>query len=281
MTIVQFPNMQPNTEPDRNTQQNLNKVASDVVCIRLNNVATNDPCAICGQRTDPDISPELFAAGTYSLVCYDCGMKYAPDVMQELSTLKYEWARTQYGQYVTGDEKDEMLRNSNHTVEWYLAGKPSDPNWQPAWLTDDSAKQESAKVKVFVQNDSVTEAKRAALEHYAEVDSPRHYFQIDGWVNAEGHEDSALFPNRERYALSGTTTDELWRMDIPVRVHILQGTTQADAIELLERALKWVKNDWNMIGDWEAYTQAVLENVLDNMPINNKQDDSSFNDLPF
>jgi hypothetical protein len=52
--------------------------------IGLNNTATNDPCAICGNRTDPEVGPELFLAGTEALVCHDCGRKYAPDLVDLL-----------------------------------------------------------------------------------------------------------------------------------------------------------------------------------------------------
>ena len=47
------------------------------IVIKLNNAATNDPCAICGKRTDPQVGPELFLEGTWSPVCHECGMKYA------------------------------------------------------------------------------------------------------------------------------------------------------------------------------------------------------------
>lgn len=48
--------------------------------IGLNNIASNDPCAICGERSDPDIGPELFLAGTQALVCFDCAKTYAPEL---------------------------------------------------------------------------------------------------------------------------------------------------------------------------------------------------------
>lgn len=37
-----------------------------------NNCATNDPCAICGERTDPLVGPEPFLEGTWELVCAKC-----------------------------------------------------------------------------------------------------------------------------------------------------------------------------------------------------------------
>lgn len=34
-----------------------------VLVIKLNNTASNDPCELCGQRTDPETGPELFRCG--------------------------------------------------------------------------------------------------------------------------------------------------------------------------------------------------------------------------
>ncbi len=50
--------------------------------IKLNNAASNDPCEICGARTDPEVGPELFLAGSWALVCYECGDKYAPELLR-------------------------------------------------------------------------------------------------------------------------------------------------------------------------------------------------------
>jgi hypothetical protein len=54
------------------------------LAIKLNNCATNDPCAICGDRTDPELGPELFLEGTWALVCYECGGEYAPELVDML-----------------------------------------------------------------------------------------------------------------------------------------------------------------------------------------------------
>jgi hypothetical protein len=48
------------------------------IIIRPNNCATNDPCAICGQRTDPRGLFDFFLEGTVSLVCDPCVEKYNP-----------------------------------------------------------------------------------------------------------------------------------------------------------------------------------------------------------
>jgi hypothetical protein len=51
------------------------------LAIKLNNCATNDPCALCGQRTDPRVGPELFIGETFALVCHQCGRENAPELM--------------------------------------------------------------------------------------------------------------------------------------------------------------------------------------------------------
>jgi hypothetical protein len=48
--------------------------------IKYNNAASNDPCEICGARTDPEVGPELFMRESWALVCYECGEKYAPEL---------------------------------------------------------------------------------------------------------------------------------------------------------------------------------------------------------
>lgn len=68
------------------------------VCLKYNNTATNDPCAICGERTDPHIGLELFLEGTWALVCVECGMKTAPELV--LITHPFEY-RALGGKYST------------------------------------------------------------------------------------------------------------------------------------------------------------------------------------
>lgn len=47
--------------------------------IKLHGVLTNDPCVICGARTDPT-GIDLFIADTWELVCMECGRKHAPEL---------------------------------------------------------------------------------------------------------------------------------------------------------------------------------------------------------
>lgn len=61
------------------------------LAIKNNNCATNDPCAICGRRTDPSCGPELFMADTWHLVCYHCGEEYDDILMVALGVAKEEY----------------------------------------------------------------------------------------------------------------------------------------------------------------------------------------------
>jgi hypothetical protein len=65
------------------------------LAIKLNNCVSKDPCALCGFHTDPEVGPELFLEGTWALVCYDCGNKHAPalvDLLFYTRQAKYERA---------------------------------------------------------------------------------------------------------------------------------------------------------------------------------------------
>lgn len=54
------------------------------LAIKLNRVAISDPCAVCGERTDPQEGPELFLAEDDLVVCHECGRKYAPELVAAL-----------------------------------------------------------------------------------------------------------------------------------------------------------------------------------------------------
>jgi hypothetical protein len=48
------------------------------IAIKLNNCCDNPPCAICGERTDPEAGPELFLADSWAVVCPRCAEKHDP-----------------------------------------------------------------------------------------------------------------------------------------------------------------------------------------------------------
>lgn len=72
------------------------KDEAPTLVIKLNNCASNDPCELCGFRTDPEVGPELFLEGTWAPVCYGCGEKYAPSLVELLMKLRH----AEYEQYV-------------------------------------------------------------------------------------------------------------------------------------------------------------------------------------
>ena len=51
--------------------------------LAINHTVTNDPCAICGQPTDPT-GLDLFLAAErpVELVCHPCGERYAPELVR-------------------------------------------------------------------------------------------------------------------------------------------------------------------------------------------------------
>jgi hypothetical protein len=56
----------------------------------MNNLASNDACAICGKRTDPQVGPEFFLADSWALVCPDCADSIAPELAACLSDGRYQ-----------------------------------------------------------------------------------------------------------------------------------------------------------------------------------------------
>ncbi len=46
------------------------------IIISMNGVITNDPCALCGARTNPN-GIDLMLADEPALVCRDCGLAHA------------------------------------------------------------------------------------------------------------------------------------------------------------------------------------------------------------
>lgn len=70
-----------------------------VLAIKDNNCASNDPCALCGKRTEPSCGPELFLEGTWSLVCHECGEKHAPGLVKLLALARdaEEYFQAQWG----------------------------------------------------------------------------------------------------------------------------------------------------------------------------------------
>ncbi len=79
------------------------------LAIKTNNAATNDPCALCGRRTDPIIGPELFLAESWALVCYPCGEKIDPSLV---ALLKLARAADWYIGTINGDERVSIYQEA-------------------------------------------------------------------------------------------------------------------------------------------------------------------------
>lgn len=52
------------------------------IVIKLHNCATNDPCGICGQRTDPNAGPQFWLTEPRERVCDRCARKHAPELAE-------------------------------------------------------------------------------------------------------------------------------------------------------------------------------------------------------
>jgi hypothetical protein len=65
-------------------------VEFDKIELRDNNSITNDPCNICGERTEP-CGYDFFAPWP-ALICHTCAEEFAPDLFARWSQ---EWATTE------------------------------------------------------------------------------------------------------------------------------------------------------------------------------------------
>jgi hypothetical protein len=79
-----------------------------MLAIKLNNCASNDPCAICGDRCDPQVGPEIFLADTWALVCRPCAQRIAPALLLCLEAGRAEAERLGLHDLLQG--QDEVRR---------------------------------------------------------------------------------------------------------------------------------------------------------------------------
>jgi len=88
------------------TVTNENIQPADLV-IRVNTVLTNDPCALCGQATDPT-GIDLYLADQPALVCHSCGFFHAPALARllGLASAANTFVRAEYEMFgVQSDDK--------------------------------------------------------------------------------------------------------------------------------------------------------------------------------
>jgi hypothetical protein len=75
--------------------------------IKVNTVLTNDPCALCGQATDPT-GIDLYLADRLALVCHTCGLFHAPALVRllDLASAANTFVRSEYEMFnINSDEK--------------------------------------------------------------------------------------------------------------------------------------------------------------------------------
>lgn len=75
--------------------------------IRVNTVLTNDPCALCGEPTDPT-GIDLYLAENPALVCHTCGLFHAPALVRllDLASAANTFVRSEYEMFnIQSDEK--------------------------------------------------------------------------------------------------------------------------------------------------------------------------------
>ncbi|HEX8129110.1 MAG TPA: hypothetical protein VF527_08420 [Pyrinomonadaceae bacterium] len=83
-----------------------NILPTDLV-IRVNTVLTNDPCALCGQATDPT-GIDMYLADRPALVCHRCGFFHAPALARllDLASAANTFVRAEYEMFgVQSDDK--------------------------------------------------------------------------------------------------------------------------------------------------------------------------------
>ncbi|HEY0098604.1 MAG TPA: hypothetical protein VGB76_06585 [Pyrinomonadaceae bacterium] len=88
------------------TGENEDLQPTDLV-IRVNTVLTNDPCALCGQPTDPT-GIDLFLAERPALVCHSCGFFHAPALARllDLASAANTFVRAEYEMFgIQSDDK--------------------------------------------------------------------------------------------------------------------------------------------------------------------------------
>jgi hypothetical protein len=87
-----------------------------LIDIKPNNCASNDPCGICGQRTDPQVGLELFLRTNECILCYPCGEKYAPALRTQADAFNRNYREIQEllkGENPTdGDKLFELIRRA-------------------------------------------------------------------------------------------------------------------------------------------------------------------------
>lgn len=182
------------------------------VIVRINGVFAPSTCQRCGRPDEPGAF--YYKADEFDFLCVQCATELAPNTVKIAAML--------------GDKFDEPV----HTVSGF-------GRWLDNYLAKANLETLALEDVETLANTQLRNAQKAqTLNHYAEVTEPRHYRQIDGWVNAPT--DFMVNPDGERYSLTGAESYELWRTDSAVRIHIADDVHPLDAIAILSRAVDWL-----------------------------------------
>ena len=75
----------------------------------------------------------------------------------------------------------------------------------------------------------------------------RLVIQIDGFDVGKDSGDDVMRPDENGHCLMRTMQWEPKKLDVAVRIHILAGTSKETVALMLERALRWIANDWESL----------------------------------
>jgi hypothetical protein len=100
------------------------------IVIGLNNCATNDPCVLCRERTDPNVGPELFLAGTWALVCRKCGRKNAPELLDLIEEQECNLFDNVEEVFLEGKQDEVITQVGRKQIRGVLRGETGGlPDW--------------------------------------------------------------------------------------------------------------------------------------------------------
>ena len=196
--------------------QNQTEDREPCLSIRLSNLQQTEPCAICGKRTEATVGPDLFLSGTYQAVCEDCGLKYAPELVE---TLKSHWRDLRAG----------MARESGKAAEQADVGRG------PASVRpDDQGAADSAPKAIEL----LLKCLRKPV---------RRFYQVDG-DHLDGP-DGLIQPDEDGDAIMSGWSWELRNTGLPIRIMIHDGASKRDVLRLLMKvgiriengSLTWLK----------------------------------------
>ena len=74
-----------------------------------NNTSGKDPCALCGRWEEAPVGPAIFVEGTWNIVCYDCALDIAPQLVE----LHCMWVRAEARRFHAQGNIPNLLDGEN------------------------------------------------------------------------------------------------------------------------------------------------------------------------